>query len=125
MKNTNIASFKSSIKDIFRYWLVFTSPMHNLTESEVKFMSAILYKRFKLSQEIQNEKYLNKALFDPDSKKELADAIGIPITRLNNILSQLRKKKVIISNTINQRYIPNIEHEARSFRMVFNFDLDD
>lgn len=125
MKNTNIASFKSSIKDIFRYWLVFTLPMHNLTDSEIKFMSVVLYKRFRLAKEIQNEKYLNKALFDADTKLELAKEANITIERVNNLLSQLRKKKVIIINSVNPKYIPNIEQDVKNFRMIFNFDIND
>jgi hypothetical protein len=123
MKNTNIASFKVEYKKLFTYWLIVTKLLHKLTDKEIELLAVLLYKRMELSKDITNEKYLNKVLFDADTKKELEKELDVNNLRIQNILSSLRRKNVVIDNRINPKFIPNIEHNAKNFRIVFNFEI--
>jgi len=123
IKNTNIASFPVTYKQLFTYWLVVTKLLHKLTDKEIDLLAILLYKRMELSKDITNEKYLNKVLFDADTKKELEKELDVNNLRIQNILSSLRRKNVITDNRINPKFIPNIEHGAKNFRIVFNFEI--
>jgi hypothetical protein len=125
MNNVNIASFKTNIKDLFTYWLTFTYPLHNLSATEIRALSALLLKRYVLSEAITNEKYINKLLFSPETKVELAEVLGINIARIHNLYSQLRKKNIILDGRLNPKFIPNISQNAKSFKIIFNFDIND
>ena len=125
MENVNIATVKTNSKDLFKYWLRFTTPMHNLTEIEITVASWLLYKRHLLSNDIKNDKYLNKLLFDADAKEELANEIKVSVGRVHTLISQLRKKGVIIDNGINPKYVPNVNFGTTNFKLLFNFEVDD
>ena len=40
-----------------------------------------------------------------------------------NLLSQLRKKKVIVDNQITPYFIPLINKKSKDFKLIFNFRL--
>ena len=124
MNNANIATFKTSEEGLFRYWLKFTQPMHELTGKHLDTVAFLLYKRYILGKSITDDKYLNKILFDVETKEQLSEKLDIKISRVHNILSALRKKEVIVDNKVNPKYIPNISKDAKNYKLIFNFEID-
>lgn len=115
------ANIKTDIKLFFKYWLNFTKPFHSLSDREINVVSLLLYYHHIFKKETTNEKMLWKMLFDYDTKmliKKELDNMKDPI--LQNILSSLRRKKVIVNNKLNQAYIPDIGKD-NNFKIIFNF----
>lgn len=125
MNNTNIATFKTKSSALFKYWLQFTQPLHGLTGKHLDTVAFLLYKRYRLSNSISDDKYLNKILFDVETKEQLSEELNIKVSRVHNILSSLRKKKIIIDNKINPKFIPNVSTNASNYKLIFNFEIDD
>lgn len=123
MKNTNIAVFDSKIEDIFKHWLEFIRPVNHLSDKEIDIIAKFLYKKFELEQKINDEDILYTHLFSTAVRNEIMDELDMKADRFNNILSVLRKKEVIVNNRINKLFIPNIDHNAKQFMIIFKFNI--
>lgn len=123
-KNTNIVRIPSSINGkFFRYWFEFLEPFHKLTGREIDVIAAFVKERYELSKVIQNTDILDKVTMSEDTKKKIRDDLQIKTPHFQVIMSNLRKRKLIIDDKINPRFIPNVEEGATSFRLILDFEL--
>lgn len=119
------ANIKTSKKLFFKHWLNFTKPFHKLTNKEIEVVSLLLYYHSKYREETNNNKILWKMIFDYDTKmliKKELDNMKDQI--LQNLLSSLRKKKVIVNNKINPVYIPDLDKDSNNFKIIYNFIIN-
>ncbi len=123
MSNIKSATLNVKIKNFFFRYIEFLKPFHNLTNQEQKVLALFLYYHYKLSKEITNNKVLWKEVFDYDTKQLILDELEIVDSGLQNILTSLRKKKVIIDKQISKNYIPDIVDNPKNFVLTFNFNL--
>ena len=42
---------------------------------------------------------------------------------IENILTQLRKKNVVIDKKISELYIPNMKNDSKTFSITYNFNI--
>jgi hypothetical protein len=111
--------------NFFRLWVEFLGPYHNLTEREIDVLTCFLKIRHNLSKSVLDEKILDKVLFSDDSKKSVCDEIGITEKNFNMVFSRLKKKNLIINNSINKRFIPLLKDNAKVFQMLVYFEFSD
>lgn len=122
MKQANI---KCSRKLFFKHWLRLTRPFHKLTNKEIDVVALLLYYHDEYKNETKNKKMLWKYVFDYETKmliKKELDNMKDQI--LQNILTSLRKKKVVINNKINPVYIPDIKKGTDNFKIIFNLIIN-
>lgn len=74
---------------------------------------------------ITNDKILWKEVFSYESKLEIAEELGVSSQSIENMLSQLRKKGVIVNNRLTPAFIPNMQHDLKNFELVINFKIMD
>lgn len=123
MNNIKVANINVHIKSFFSKWVSFTAPFHKLSNQEQQVLALLLYYHYKLSREITNNKILWKEVFDYDTKLLITEELSIKDSALQNILTKLRKKKVILEGEISPLYIPNLEDKASKFTITFNFNI--
>jgi hypothetical protein len=123
MKNVKALSVNIRLKTLFKTWLQITEVFHGLTKQQIEVLALLLYHHYKLSQEITNKKILWKMVFDYEVKKSIKQELDIPDASLQNVLTKFRKKGIIIDNQITSNYIPNIEKDSNTFKIVFNFNI--
>lgn len=121
--NEKIATINVKLKDFFIKWIEFTKPFHKLNPQQSQVLALLLYHHYKLSQEITNTKILWKAVFDYDTKLLIYEELNIQSGSLENLLSQLRRKNIIVDNKITPYFIPNINKKTQEFKLTFNFKL--
>lgn len=124
-KNVKTASINLHLKTFFFRYIEFLAPFHKLPKQYKEVLSLLLYYHYTLGKEITNPKILWKAVFDYDTKLLISEELKIANGRLPNILTQLRKKKVVVNNQISPLYIPDLARDAKQFRMTFNFNIVD
>lgn len=109
----------------FKEWLKIIRGYSNLTLQEEEFMAIILSKRFELSKVILDKELLTRNLFDITIKKQVVEQLELPnIQRFENLMNQLRKKKVILEdNEISAAYIPQIK-DTEEFTIAFTIKKD-
>lgn len=107
----------------FRYWFEFLTPFHNLTEREMDVITSFVKQRYELSKVIKDNEILNKVTMSEDTKKKVREECGISLPHFQVIMGKLRKNKVIIDGKINPRYIPSVDEENGSFKMMLLFDF--
>lgn len=107
----------------FRYWFEFLTPFHNLTEREMDVITSFVRQRYELSKVIKDNEILDKVTMSEDTKKKVREECGISLPHFQVIMGKLRKNKVIIDGKINPRYIPSVDEENGSFKMMLLFDF--
>lgn len=107
----------------FRYWFEFLTPFHNLTEREMDVITSFVKQRYELSKVIKDNEILDKVTMSEDTKKKVREECDISLPHFQVIMGKLRKNKVIIDGMINPRYIPSVDEENGSFKMMLLFDF--
>lgn len=123
MKNAKIANLNVKFKDLFKQWLIVTRVYNKLTDSEIDLAALLLFYYYKFKKDITNESIVWKVVFDYDTKMAIKEEMGITDENLQNKLSVLRKKGVIVDNRISKVFIPEIEEGAESFKVIFNYNI--
>ena len=107
----------------FKYWFMFLRPFHNLTEREMDVITSFVKQRYELSKVIKDNEILDKVTMSEDTKKKVREECDISLPHFQVIMGKLRKNKVIIDGKINTRYIPSVDEENGSFKMMLLFDF--
>lgn len=121
--NNKQVSLNVKLKDFFKLWLKVTRPFHKLTQTEENLLSLLLYYHYIYRKEITNNKILWKIVFDYDTKLKIKEELNMNDNRLQTSLTILRKKKIIVNNTISPVFIPNLSLDSKEFKVVYNFKI--
>lgn len=122
-KNINIKRIHTDRETAFRYWLEFLKPYHKLRHKEIEALAIMLYYRYKLSLDIDNPEFVNRILFSTETRVKIREQLNNMSSKVfNNLLTSLRKKKVLTKNNeINPILIPKMNEEG--FTLMFDFDI--
>lgn len=108
-KPNNIVTVPTSLgAEFFKWWCIFLRPFINLTNREIDVVSSFLKQRWELSKHISDPTILDKMVMSEDTKMKVQEECKITSQHLYVVMSNLRKNKVIINNTLNPRLIPNV-----------------
>lgn len=121
----NIVRIPTNLDNFFRYWFMFLTPFHNLTDREIDVITCLVKHRYQLSKVIKDNDILDRVTMSEDTKKEVREECNITLAHFQVIMGKLRKNKVIIENKINPRFIPNIKEGDDSFQLLLLFDLNE
>lgn len=124
-QSTNTKTIVTDKKLVFRYWLEFLKPYHKLRNKEIEALSLLLYYRYELSLEINQEEMVDLLLFSTKMRAKIREDLnGMNQKVFNNLLTALRRKKVLsIENKILPSLIPNMTEQG--FSLQFNFVVRD
>lgn len=122
-QNMNIKRIHTDKKSIFRFWLEFLKPYHKLRAKEIEALSLMLYYRYELSREIKDPDMVDLILFSTQTRNKIREDLGGMGQKVfNNLLTSLRKKKIISKdNKINHVLIPNMTEDG--FKLIFDFEV--
>lgn len=129
MNNIKLANLNVKLKDLFFRWLDVTKSFHKLNNQQQQVLALFLYYHYQLKKDITNDKILWKVLFDYDTKLKIKeDEIfknGLSDNALQNILTHLRKRNIIVDGKISPIYVPELNLKAKNFKVIFNFNIVD
>jgi hypothetical protein len=121
--NIKVANINIKLKDLFIKWLEITKPFHKLSTQHQQVLSLLLYHHYLLKHEVTNEKILWKMVFDYDTKLKIKEELEMTDNTLQNVLTKLRRKNIIIDNKISPVYIPNLALKSKNFKILYNFNI--
>jgi hypothetical protein len=121
--NIKVANINIKLKDLFIKWLEITKPFHKLSNQHQQVLSLLLYHHYLLKHEVTNEKILWKMVFDYDTKLKIKEELEMTDNTLQNVLTKLRRKNIIIDNKISPVYIPNLALKSKNFKILYNFNI--
>lgn len=127
MSNIKQAIIKTKEKTFFKHWLTLTEPLHKLNKKEIEVLSLFMFYYFEFKKEIANEELCWKLTFDHDIKLKILNELNLSSDQiLQNILTGLRKKQIIINNKINISFIPQIDlKKSNTFSLIYKFEIND
>ena len=103
----------------YRQYLEILNPIIKLRGKELDVLAELLFHNNRL-KEIP-EKHRWKLIFDYDTKADIRGKLKLSEASLNNNLSALRKKKIIVENEVLKNFLVS-PHE--SFSLKFNFKMN-
>jgi hypothetical protein len=124
MKNVNIANIRTdNILDLLGKWVALTQPLHHLTEAEGAIFLEFLKKRHLFYTNVKDSHVADLLLFSTETRREIMQKLGYKMGTFQNYLSSMRAKGVIFENKINPKLVPNIEADAKEFKLIYNFTV--
>lgn len=125
MSNSKIANLNVTLKDLFFKWLDITKSFHKLNNQQQQVLALLLYHHYLLKKETTNNKILWKLVFDYDTRMKIKEELEMSDNVFQNILTILRKKKVIVEGEISKVFIPELDLSTKNFKVIFNFNIVD
>ena len=125
MNNSKIANLNVKLKDLFFRWLDITKAFHKLNNQQQQVLALLLYYHYVFKKETTNNKILWKLVFDYDTKMKIKEELEMNDNSFQNILTKLRKKHIIVDGEITPQYIPELDLNAKNFKIIFNFNIVD
>lgn len=122
-KPDSVVMVPGNIDSFFRKWFEFLEPFHRLTAREMDVATAFVKQRYKLSKVVKDPDILDKVLMSEDTKKAVREECNITLPHFQVIMGKLRKSQIIVDGKINPRFIPNIDEESGSFKLLLYFTL--
>lgn len=107
----------------FKYWFMFLKPFHKLTDREIDVITSFVKQRYELSKVIKDSNILDKVTMSEDVKKKVREECNITLPHFQVIMGKLRKNNVIVDGKINPKFIPNVDEEKGTFKLLLLFDL--
>lgn len=117
-KPDSVVMIPGNIDSFFRKWFEFLEPFHRLTAREMDVATAFVKQRYKLSKVVKDPDILDKVLMSEDTKKAVREECNITLPHFQVIMGKLRKNQIIVDGKINPRFIPNIDEESGSFKLL-------
>ena len=103
------------------------APQEPSNNQQQQVLALLLYYHYQYKKDITNNKVLWKILFDYDTKIKIKeDPIfekGLSDSALQNILTSLRKKKIIVNGEISGLYVPELSINSKNFKIIFIFNI--
>ncbi|MDR0890616.1 MAG: hypothetical protein LBM05_00600 [Endomicrobium sp.] len=112
-------------RQFFVYWVNFIKPYHNLSEKCMNVFAELLYQRYLFSQSISDSNLLEEIVMNVSTKNKIAKHFNITNNNLNLIYRRISAQGVIKNNRINPLFIPPIEKDKKSFKLLFIFNVDE
>lgn len=122
-KPDSVVMVPGNIDSFFRKWFEFLEPFHRLTIREMDVATAFVKQRYKLSKVVKDPDILDKVLMSEDTKRAVREECNITLPHFQVIMGKLRKNQIIVDGKINPRFIPNIDEESGSFKLLLYFTL--
>lgn len=122
IKPNNVIRVPCDLNSLFRYWLEFLVPFHNLTSRETDVATAFLKERYMLSKVILDADLVDRTLMSEESQRKLRQECELTNQHFQVIKSKLKNKKFFINDKINPRLIPNIKEDDGLFQLLLVFD---
>jgi len=121
MTNRRVVKIPCTRDNFFRYYVELLNPIVKLRKRELDVWAQLLYHNDKYKGLDDEIKF--KMVFDYATKAKIANTLDISMDVLNNNLSELRKRKIIVDNKIPKGY--QVHLEENEYSLTFNFKAKD
>lgn len=123
----NVILLKCTEDSIFRMWIEFLTPFHNLAKKEREVAARILLQYFKLKEQCSDEAVLKELLLSTASRQDMRASLGdngkeMSTAHFQMVLKALKEANFLVDGEINKRFIPHIQPDRTTFELRFVFD---
>lgn len=109
-------------RDFFKAYVEILQPFIKVRNREGEVFAELLYQCY-LRRNVENKKDMFKLVFDYDTREQIQEQLSISSAVFRNTLSALRKKRLIIDNTIPNHHLMEPDEEMKlTFRFLIQND---
>jgi len=109
----------TSENKFYRQYLEILNPIIKLRGKELDVLAELLYHNNRLKEIPYKHRW--KLIFDYDTKSDIRTKLKLSEASLNNNLSALRKKRIIVENEVLKNFLVSPQE---SFSLKFNFKMN-
>lgn len=121
-KPNSVVTVPCTDSSFYKWWCVFLRPFIYLTDKEIDVVACFLQLRQELSQKIPDAQMVDTLLMNNATKEKVRELCNITLAHFYVIMGSLRKKKVLVNNSINPKLIPSMTSNTDSvFQLVILF----
>lgn len=123
-KPNNIVEVDTGLgTEFFRWWCIFLRPLVNLTNKEIDVVACFLKQRYELSKSISDPAILDTMVMSNDTKRKVIEECGMTQEHFYVVMSNLKKRKVIVGGKMNPRLVPNLKYDDETgyFQLLILF----
>lgn len=91
---------------------------------EIDVVALLLYYYIEEYDNFKRDEDRWRKVFSYETKLLVRQELSIEDYTLQNALSSLRKKKVVVDNEITSYYVPKINKDTEHFMVIFDFKLN-
>ena len=125
MKINSVSHISLDKKEFYKSWLVVLKPFHRLTDKQIDVAAGFLNHRAMLAEEIDNPALLDRLLLSTETCKAIREELNMTCPHFRVVMTKLRRSGFIKNNTINMKYIPEVDFSQKNFSLLFNFEFKD
>jgi len=109
-----IIKLKSKDKlTVYRNYINFLAPIMKVSPQELDVLAMLMMKYNELKADVSNPEYINKLLFNSDTRSEIAEKLEMSKPRYDGIISRLRSMGVVKGKTLEKAIIPNLNKDGQ------------
>lgn len=105
----------------FKMWFMFLQPFHHLTGREMEVAASFVKQRYELSKVVSDDTILDNLVMSEDTKRKIREECDITLAHFQVIMGKLRKSNIIVDGKLNPRYIPRVNEDNGSFKLMLLF----
>lgn len=90
---------------------------------EFKIVEKLITKKLELRETITDESIIDSIILSTEQRATIQKELDLTVSQFNNLLSSIRKKKVIIDNKLNKVLIPNFNLKDTYFKYTTIFTI--
>lgn len=110
-----VIKLEGTPEEVLEGYLVFWSGPFSMSTKEKEIVKWLIIKQYELEAEGVPKSMLDKLLLTPEHRKKMCEDIMISMPSLNNYISWLRKKNVLVNEIINPMLIPNDDIQIKIY----------
>jgi len=114
-KNVTIPTDESKF---YRQYLEILNPIINLRGKELDVLAELLFHNNRLKDIPEDLRW--KLIFEADTKTSIRDKLNLSEASLNNNLTGLRKKRIIVERKVIKNFLVRLDE---NFSLKFNFKM--
>lgn len=104
----------------YRDYVNFLHPVFKVSPQERDVLAMLIQRYNDIKTEVSNPAFVNKLLFNTDTRNEIAEKLDMSKIRYDGIIIKFRKMKLIDGKTLNDKIVPIIKDGVIAVNVVIN-----
>lgn len=93
---------------LYKNYINFLHPIFKVTPQEQEVLGYLMMKYNRIAEDVNSVEYINRLLFNTDTRSEIAKALDISKIRYNGILTKFRTMGLVKGRVLVEKIIPKV-----------------
>jgi hypothetical protein len=109
---------------LYKNYIAFLHPVMKVTPQEMEVLAVLMLKYNEIGEEVKNKQFINKLLFNSDTRNDITDLIDISKIRYDQILLKFRGVGIVkgtgSARVLSDKIIPTVKDGKITVNVVIH-----